>query len=351
MFATSCAGAVRKFVVLFSLGCISLLCWYQWTHEQEHFAKGALTITKKVATTKKHTVANAKIVDTMTTPRSNNTGNSNSDPVGEDERTKDATNHGDMKHRQHDNSSSLPPFPWQWIHPQKTGTSFGNALYMLACPEDFSENWTQTQLNMHSMHASEGLRGASQACRKKWITGDTSYRRRPKWWFGEHGSRSPSLSDNQLFITIREPMDRAISHFMHLHKLKDQDTSGISETEIADKIVKGRWTDLQTSLFYPPKTTRLGERAGEACQVIRNAAWVGLTGDFARSVCLLHARFDFPHHPTESVNMRPGKWSSINKTRVDALVRQRTGVPDGIVYKCARERFQSDLEMYAPQCR
>ena len=30
----------------------------------------------------------------------------------------------------------LPPYPRQWIHTPKTGTSFGNALFALSCPEE-----------------------------------------------------------------------------------------------------------------------------------------------------------------------------------------------------------------------
>ena len=30
----------------------------------------------------------------------------------------------------------LPPYPWQWIHTPKTGTSFANVLFALSCPEE-----------------------------------------------------------------------------------------------------------------------------------------------------------------------------------------------------------------------
>ena len=38
----------------------------------------------------------------------------------------------------------LPPFPWQWIHVTKTGSSFGNVLFALSCPEEIvSLCWKQ----------------------------------------------------------------------------------------------------------------------------------------------------------------------------------------------------------------
>ena len=56
---------VRKFALLFSLGWISLTCWYRWSREEQP-ANKALTITNKVAT-KERAVVNTAIVDTMTT--------------------------------------------------------------------------------------------------------------------------------------------------------------------------------------------------------------------------------------------------------------------------------------------
>ena len=243
------------------------------------------------------------------------------------------------------NTSALPPFPWQWIHPPKTATSFGHPLFMLGCPEDFRKNWTPEELEMHSIHPKLGLRGASPGCRSRWINGDTA-EYRPAWWLGEHASRSPTLSDNQLFITVREPIDRSISHYYYL-----KPRGKASESEIVDFIIQNRLTELMTGFFFPPHTQGLRNRTDEACQVIQNAAWVGLTRKYTQSVCLLHARFDFPRHPAESVNMRPGSWPSINKTQVEVLVRQRTEVLDDVVYQCALERFESDLELYAPQCK
>ena len=96
----------------------------------------------------------------------------------------------------------LPPFPWQWIHPMKTGTSFGNMLYMLSCPEEFRANWTEQDIARHSVTKDNGIPEATSACRERWRHGTTfnymvnmARPPRPQWWLGEHAWRNPTLTD------------------------------------------------------------------------------------------------------------------------------------------------------------
>ena len=95
------------------------------------------------------------------------------------------------------------------------------------------------------------------------------------------------------------------------------------------------------------------ERAVEldpACEMVQNAAWIGFTDDYTRSICLMHQLFDFPQHPAELTNVRPGKASLINTTLVGILVRQEKKVLDNILSECALARHKQDLEIYAPSC-
>ena len=89
-----------------------------------------------------------------------------------------------------------------------------------------------------------------------------------------------------------------------------------------------------------------------ACDVVQQAAWVGITDRFDESICLLHAMYDFPHHPRELLNMRPGtklRWNS-NMTEFGQYYRSFTDVPDDGVWKCALERVERDLRTRAPHC-
>lgn len=281
----------------------------------------------------------------------------------------------------------LPPFPWQWIHPRKTGTSFGNALYMLACPEAHDVTWQTNPklLARHSMHPQWGLVGANRTtCRSKWTHGyqytklDRGNQRhlpiRRIWWMGEHARRNTTLSTPQLFVTVREPVARIVSHLMHMGSLqryrKRRDNHAVppNETLVARHVLKAvKEHSRMTSHLFPPERAASLDTA-EACHILQDVTWVGVLERFQQSICLLHARFDFPHHPAELVNMRPqatndggrGKkkialtntttTASLNISEVGRLVRLQTTLLDDELYQCAMERFNADLQRYAPHC-
>lgn len=265
----------------------------------------------------------------------------------------------------------LPPFPWQWIHPRKTGTSFGNALYMLACPEEY--NQTLANVRRHSMHPKHGLGGGSKTCRQKWKHGyqytkldrpkERYMKIRGQWWLGEHARRNTSLTNAQLFMTLREPVDRIISHLFHmgsLQRFKNNQNKTADTALVARHVIRAKAEHARmTSFLFPPNTTRQALHAlvHQACRVVDDMAWVGFTEHFDESVCLLHARFDnvtnFPRHPAELTNMRPGAQhnaTALNVTRVGELVRQQVTLVDDTLYQCALKRFQRDLQQFAPHC-
>jgi hypothetical protein len=260
-------------------------------------------------------------------------------------------------------SSPLASYPWQWIHPIKTGTSFANVLYMLGCPEDYRANWTQSELDHHTTHPELGIRRASLECKQRWKDGkgyDWGKTRplRPIWWLGDHAYRNPSLADEQIFMTLRDPVDRMISQLFYKRQ-----TNAKTDSEMAQAILQNKrfnsthFAHHMTTFLFPPAEQQhhsgsLESLTKKACQVVQNMAWVGFVDDFERSVCLLHSRFHFPHHPVEMMNNRPtaGRNKQINVTAVGILVRNQSTILDDGVYNCARERFHRELEQWAPHC-
>lgn len=255
-----------------------------------------------------------------------------------------------------------PPYPWQWIHPTKTGTSFANALYLLGCPEERPEDWTQGELPSKSVVAHKGIESPVPACRQRWTHGAV-YGPRPRtrehWWIGEHAHRDPGLGHGRIFVSLREPVSRIVSLVDFNRKTGTSRQSGEgprTDAEMADAILDSpnfsEMSSHMTSLLFPKGTRDLHLLLGEACDIIRNVTWVGFVDDYDRSVCLLHARYDFAVHPAEMTNMRPSasRDHTINMTRVGEIVRDRAPVLDDALYECARARFLEELERWAPSC-
>ena len=274
-------------------------------------------------------------------------------------------------------SPPLPPYPWQLIHPPKTGTSFVNAFYMLGCPEEYSENWTKEEIDMHTIFPGKGIQ-ASAECKQRWTNGlgydmgkGEGRPLREKYFIGDHTYRNTSIADKQIFMSLRDPVDRIISYLFFDKRLSLMGMKPVedatTDSELAQIIVEHPLLhtptlgQMMTYHFLPvpsPGYEELSSKSIEylvedACLVVQNMGGVVFVDDYNRSICLLHALYDFPHHPYEMVNVRPTssrKSSSINKTAVGALVREQTEIMDDVVYNCARERFLRDLEQYAPQC-
>jgi len=147
-------------------------------------------------------------------------------------------------------------------------------------------------------------------------------------------------------MTLREPVDRIISQLFFQNQ-----TNATTESEMARHILQnpGFPTELSqhmTSLFFPPKKLRqhggsLVMLAQKACQVVGNMAWVGFADDYERSICLLHARYDFPHHPEEMKNMR----------RTARRKKGSTSLRLGSLCGINPRRFERELEQWAPHCK
>lgn len=268
---------------------------------------------------------------------------------------------GNETEKVHGRKASLPPYNWQWIHPQKTGTSFANALYLLGCPEERPQNWTQEELPKKSVIAHKGIESPVPACRERWTHGAV-YGPRPRtrehWWIGEHAHRNPDLGNEQIFVSLREPVDRIVSDMYQRNRISKVEGQPQTDMEMAEAMLDSpsfyHMSSLMTSLLFPKRTRArdLHLLLDKACGIIRNVAWVGFVDDYDRSVCLLHARYNFAVHPAELTNMRPtaSRNHTINITRVGTIIRNRAAVLDDALYECARTRFVEDLERWAPSC-
>lgn len=271
----------------------------------------------------------------------------------------------------------LPPFPWQWIHIPKTGTSFGNALFTLSCPEEIlSLNASDAEeVRSKSMSVADGIQSGSPECRSRWTNGAPrpGRRIRRQWWMGEHTFLKPGLPYNQVFVAIREPIQRLVSQihygskrFYRGHVTEDMNQTAYHyykeaispensyrlDAMMTDFLtVRGKsdpvWNQTTASVWKLDQN-----KSDMACKVLQQAAWVGITDRFNEAICLLHAMYDFPHHPKELMNMRPGKVSieTMNMTEFGQYYRSFTEVQDDAIWKCAVERFERDLQAFAPHC-
>ena len=271
----------------------------------------------------------------------------------------------------------LPPYPWHWIHTPKTGTSFANVLFALSCPEEIvSLNVSdERKVDSKSVSGRYGIQSASIECKSHWTDGKRTEMKehRPQWWLGEHASLKPGLPLNQVFITIREPLRRLVSDINHKQetfqkRFVTNDMKATAHGYYKEATSRRYTVRLDAKMTHcmtaENKSTPLLNNGSDhvwtfdqnisklACDVVQQAAWVGITDRFDESICLLHAMYDFPHHPRELLNMRPGMQLSenLNLTEFGKYYRSFTDVPDDGVWKCGLERFERDLRTRAPHC-
>ena len=220
-----------------------------------------------------------------------------------------------------------------------------------------------------------GIQSSSKECRSRWTHGELAQAEtlRPQWWMGEHAYVKRGLPYNQVFLSIREPLQRLVSDIHHMKRefYSDYATEDMNETAyiyykeaLSPRYVvrlDAKMTNYLTAHNKSdPVWYNTSHNVGKfdqnmsklACDVVQQAAWVGITDRFDESICLLHAMYDFPHHPRELLNMRPGKTSSgaMNMTEFGQYYRSFTDVPDDGVWKCALERVERDLRTRAPHC-
>jgi hypothetical protein len=264
----------------------------------------------------------------------------------------------------------LPSPPYQWIHPEKTGSSFGNELFALTCPEqaeDIAAAQRLGYLRLFSVHGRRGIRGISNSCRKKWHLDKFDKlcmfkcRNRAEWIIGEHYSWSPNVEPSSTFLTLRSPANR-------LRSFMEWRTGGCSrkalkEAKLAISKSRAKWKLGKKScgsyVDFVAGATRLSleKKISLACQRISLSAWVGLTDYFNASICLLQQLFPHEAHPNSLQNMRKtGAHKEQVKNRdlcsadrIKSMFNSELKAEE-VIYSCAVQKFSKQILSFAPKC-
>ena len=267
---------------------------------------------------------------------------------------------------QSENNFTLTP-PYQWIHPQKTGSSFGNELFSLTCPEQTAQIALanrQGSLDKYSIVKGRGIVGIEKSCRKKWhmtkfdrVVGRAT---RPRWVIGEHYSWSAKVPPSSTFVTLRSPTNRIRS----LTEWRFGSCTHDALKMMEKRRKKGPWNSYVDYLAGSAKL-RLEEKKSLALERLSLAAWIGLTDYFNASICVLQNLFPHDPHPTPYSNMR----KTISKTTSNKEEKEggekseyfcsphnlqsmfESSYKDDIdVYVYAVRVFSEKLLQYAPGC-
>lgn len=100
-----------------------------------------------------------------------------------------------------------PNYPLQWIHPTKTGTSFANILFALACSDEVEFNMKHPSIpvDSYSVDVNNGTERATDECKARWVHGfmypDERRKARPAWWLGEHARFETNLYPWNQFLS------------------------------------------------------------------------------------------------------------------------------------------------------
>ena len=264
-----------------------------------------------------------------------------------------------------DISQRLKP-PFQWIHPTKTGSSFGNELFALTCPEQAANIALAKQngdLDRFSVVRLHGIQGISKECRKRWHMQkfDALYqsKTRDQWIIGEHYGWSSKVSPNSTFITLRSPLNRLRS-FMEWRKIpctkkdleKVRKTMSMRIKVRNEKHVRFLWRSYVDQLANAKLS--LDQKKSLSCERITLSAWIGLTDYFAASICLLMQTYPHTPHPLNISNMRKTEKNTDNKNMCSPNILREMRFPeiesDQDVYNCAVRTFAERMLKFGPHC-
>jgi len=248
--------------------------------------------------------------------------------------------------------------PFQWIHPQKTGSTFANALFALTCPEQVQGLTRTDSLNNFSIPNAQpnvGIRGISKTCRSKWhmekFEKVIGRKTRPQWIIGEHYTWSKKVQPSSTFVTLRSPMRRIMSLVEWRFGLCTPKTLKMMMLRRR----KGPWNSYMDYLTGGGKNSE-EIRISLAHQRLSQVAWIGLTEYFDASLCLLHSMYPHTPHPLEKVNMRKTVYKSKNGTKdwcSPRVLERKYGFShryDTEIYIYAVEVFSQMIIKYGPAC-
>eukprot|EP00045_Choanoeca_perplexa_P022311 m.9085 g.9085 ORF g.9085 m.9085 type:complete len:292 (-) comp9355_c0_seq4:73-948(-) len=192
-----------------------------------------------------------------------------------------------------------------YLHIPKAGTSFATCLYHYVCnisadakPSTHHESAHPVSLPMFEKSFGKFK---NQCNLTQWLG--------RRWG---HIPVSPRADASRMLVMIRDPRRRILSAYhygLHVFGMSDEARATMTNSvkSVTDFIrfpgVAGCMTNLLTGHTCASVVTP--GRAEQAIQVLRQAAFIGITDDWDASICLFHAMFGGQPVPVEFHNVRP----------------------------------------------
>lgn len=224
--------------------------------------------------------------------------------------------------------------PVWWLHVPKCGTSFGTALIHLACGSHIGENESIDDYRFNQ------------------YTGDWTERcgKDKLWRFGGHDPLQRHMTTEKLghvAAMFREPSQRAISGWYHDRHDCDtavtiSDYAACTNGCAASMLLGYECFDQEGAVIALEKQATIESH-------MQALGFVGLTGEFDLSVCLLHAMYGGECLPIEFKNTRPGKQKDASGAPYDQAKHNITDMPRGadhILFEAAMAVFWRNIKKY-----
>lgn len=163
--------------------------------------------------------------------------------------------------------------PYLWIHPQKTGTSFGRTFLKYVCPESYELFGLSAERGFHlrDVNINQHLKSNVELCKQHRFSQKNKLhfrilngqkQRRTEWFLGEHVGLTYNLNESDVgyhlnshvFLTVRHPLKRLTSAFTHFERKYVCDIGNIRDLKMRVlQIVRHPRKDW--SAFYPNTQT------------------------------------------------------------------------------------------------
>lgn len=252
-----------------------------------------------------------------------------------------------------------------WLHIPKCGTSFVSTLLHHACGINVSPSLSE----IDAAHAKGGLDAFGEHCPGSLL---------PTFWSDfDHSPVSNNASLESVAMMIRDPRHRVLSGYhnglhgctqmQHQMKCSNFFSGGVDGKCHGDIHFDGEWI-RDPSVINPVEYARCVENctvnmlSGRSCAFhghadvefalsrVAKLGFVGLTEEWALSICLFHAKFGGPLLTNELVNNRPGpsQISSMPKMveRARNMLDAWPATNEMQVYQAAVARFWREIELY-----
>lgn len=235
-------------------------------------------------------------------------------------------------------SSTLRPANVAWLHVPKAGTSFANVLVTWGCP-NLPDNSVVN--NAYSNANGQFVPGFMHAHREQCQSGMTlcGSGHVPMVAGGCNDWRTHRGNFVALF---RQPEQRVLSGFYHnRHDVSDKTLDLPSYA----RRIAGCSVRMINGLHCGDPAPITGQMQATAMSRLEEGfAFVGLTDDWARSVCLFHLMHGGPCHKREFLDVRPGAKHDDNYDT--SGLQGWTDPHDGPLYARAAELFATNVQKY-----